>query len=156
SITVTRCRGGHADNVVPEQCELLLDRRMIPGETEAQVRAQLAELLKEAKALHGVEAEIVEYRPTTGGATETNPDHPLVATALAAAQRHGLQDSSLHGLQGACDLVHFRAIGAQGVVLGPGSLDVAHKPDEFVREDELVRSSLIYYDTAREMLRSGA
>jgi acetylornithine deacetylase/succinyl-diaminopimelate desuccinylase len=155
SMTVTRCQGGHADNVVPEHCELLLDRRMIPGETEVDVRAQLAALLAEAKTLHGVEAEIVEYRPTTGGATETNPNHPLVEAALAAAQRHGLQDSSLHGLQGACDLVHFRSIGAQGVVLGPGSLDVAHKPDEFVREDELVRSSLIYYDTAREMLRSG-
>jgi acetylornithine deacetylase/succinyl-diaminopimelate desuccinylase family protein len=156
SITVTRCQGGHADNVVPEQCELLLDRRMIPGETEAHVRAQLSALLAEAKALHGVEAEIVEYRPTTGGATETDPNQPIVAAALAAAQRHGGTEASLHGLQGACDLVHFRSIGAQGVVLGPGSLDVAHKPDEFVGEDEFVGSSLIYYDTAREMLHHNA
>jgi len=153
SITVTRCQGGHADNVVPERCELLLDRRMIPGESEADVRAQLVALLAEAKNVHGVDAEIVEYRPTTGGATETDPDHPVVAAALSAAQRHGSADSSPHGLQGACDLVHFRSIGAQGVVLGPGSLDVAHKPDEFVDEDEFVRSSLIYYDTARALLR---
>jgi acetylornithine deacetylase/succinyl-diaminopimelate desuccinylase len=53
--------------------------------------------------------------------------------------------------------VHFRSIGAQGIVLGPGALDVAHKPDEFVREDELVASSLIYRDTVLELLqRSGA
>ncbi len=156
SITVTRCQGGHADNVVPEQCDLLLDRRMIPGETEADVRAQLVALLAEAKTLNGVDAQIVEYRPTTGGATETDPGQAIVAAALAAAQRHGGADASLYGLQGACDLVHFRSIGAQGVVLGPGSLDVAHKPDEFVSEDEFVRSSLIYYDTARELLQRSA
>src|SRR5262249_40352649 len=34
SLTVTRIHGGHADNVVPESCDLLLDRRMLPGETE--------------------------------------------------------------------------------------------------------------------------
>ena len=56
------------------------------------------------------------------------------------------------------DLVHFRSIGAQGIVpLGPGALDVAHKPDEFVREDELVASSSTDRDTVLELLqRSGA
>ena len=58
------------------------------------VRAQLVALLAEAKTLHGVDAEIVEYRPTTGGATETDPDHPVVAAAISAAQRHGSADSS--------------------------------------------------------------
>ena len=157
SLTVTRIHGGHADNVVPESCELLLDRRMIPGESDDDVRAQFERLLAEARKQHGVEAEIVEYRPTTGGATETAPGQPVVTCALAAAQRHGVQDHALHGLQGACDLVHFRSIGAQGIVLGPGALDVAHKPDEFVPEDELIASSLIYRDTVLDLLsRKGA
>lgn len=34
SLTVTRIHGGHADNVVPDSCELLLDRRMVPGKTK--------------------------------------------------------------------------------------------------------------------------
>jgi acetylornithine deacetylase/succinyl-diaminopimelate desuccinylase-like protein len=80
-----------------------------------------------------------------------------VLSAAKSAHRHGVHDDALHGLQGACDLVHFRSIGAQGIVLGPGALDVAHKPDEFVPEDELVTSSLIYRDTVLELLqRSGA
>ena len=157
SMTVTRIHGGHADNVVPESCELLIDRRMIPGESEDGVRAQFEKLLVEARALHGVDAEIVEYRATTGGASETSADQPIVISALQSAQRHGVHDDSLHGLQGACDLVHFRWIGAQGIVLGPGALDVAHKPDEFVPEDELVASSLIYRDTVLGLLqRTGA
>jgi acetylornithine deacetylase/succinyl-diaminopimelate desuccinylase-like protein len=60
SLTVTRIHGGHADNVVPDSCELLLDRRMLPGESEDDVRIQFEKLLAEAKALHGVDAEIVD------------------------------------------------------------------------------------------------
>lgn len=153
SLTVTRIHGGHADNVVPEACDLLLDRRMIPGESDDDVRAQFEQLLAAAKTLHGIDAEIVEYRPTTGGATETSTDHPVVVAAARAARRHGVHDHALHGLQGACDLVHFRSIGAQGLVLGPGALDVAHKPDEFVPEDELVASSLIYRDVVLDLLQ---
>jgi acetylornithine deacetylase/succinyl-diaminopimelate desuccinylase len=51
-----------------------------------------------------------------------------------------------------CDLVHFRVKGSPGIVLGPGSLDVAHKPDEYVPRDALVQASLIYRDTALALL----
>ena len=153
SLTVTRIHGGHADNVVPESCELLLDRRMIPGEGDDDVRADFEKLLATAKAEHGVDAEIVEYRPTTGGATETRADQPVVISALKAARSHGVSDNAVHGLQGACDLVHFHSIGAQGIVIGPGALEVAHKPDEFVPEAELMAASLIYRDTVLDLLR---
>jgi succinyl-diaminopimelate desuccinylase len=33
SLTVTRIAGGIADNVVPDNCEIVLDRRLLPGET---------------------------------------------------------------------------------------------------------------------------
>jgi acetylornithine deacetylase/succinyl-diaminopimelate desuccinylase len=52
--------------------------------------------------------------------------------------------------------VHFRSIGAQGTVIGPGDLAVAHKPDEFVPVHEFVASSLIYRDVAKAMLRNGS
>ncbi|MGI4856413.1 MAG: hypothetical protein ACRYHA_05720, partial [Janthinobacterium lividum] len=60
------------------------------------------------------------------------------------------------GFQGGCDLVHFRSVGATGVVIGPGTLAVAHKPDEFVPIDEFLASSLIYRDVALDMLRVSA
>ena len=58
------------------------------------------------------------------------------------------------GFQGGCDLVHFRTVGAQGTVIGPGSLALAHKPDEFVPVDEFVAASLIYRDVALDMLKA--
>ena len=143
--------GGHADNVTPEFVELLLDRRMIPGENELRCPATDRILLARAKAEHGVDAEVVSYLPTTGGATETSPIEPIVRTALMCSQRHGVSTTEPYGLQGACDLVHFRSTGAQGVVMGPGRLDVAHKPDEFVPEDELIQAC-IYRDVVLTLM----
>ncbi|HLI11696.1 MAG TPA: M20 family metallopeptidase [Alphaproteobacteria bacterium] len=152
SMTVTRISGGHADNVVPDRCEFMIDRRMVPGEDEAAVIAEIEELLTRAKIEHRVDATITSFKPTTGGATETATDHPVVRAALKASATHGVADPRPAGFQGGCDLVHFRSVGAQGVVLGPGSLAVAHKPDEFVPRDEFINASLIYRDIARSML----
>lgn len=152
SLTVTRMNGGHADNVTPEFVDLLLDRRMIPQESETDVRRQIDDMLVSAMEKCGVEAEVVSYLPTTGGATETKPDEAIVRVSLACSQRHGAKMARPYGLQGACDLVHFRSTGAQGVVMGPGRLDVAHKPDEFVPEDELIQACLIHRDVVFSLM----
>lgn len=152
SLTVTRLHGGVADNVVPDRCEFLLDRRLVPGESEERARREIEALLARAQRENGVEAEIAEWRPTTGGATETAADRPFVQAALAASAAHGAGGGP-QGFQGACDLVHFNGIGADGVVIGPGDLAVAHKPDEFVPADELRAAVDLYETLARAMLR---
>ncbi len=50
SLTITRCTAGVADNVVPDRCDLLLDRRMVPGEDEGAVRAEIEALVASAHA----------------------------------------------------------------------------------------------------------
>lgn len=152
SLTVTRASAGLADNIVPDSCDLLLDRRLIPGETEASGVAEIEALLAAAQAQDGIDVRILELRPTTGGAAETPIGHPIVQAAIAAGRTHGVADPRPIGFQGACDFVHFRDAGAQGVVLGPGDLGVAHKPDEFVPRVELEAAALIYRDIARAML----
>ena len=153
SLTVTRIHGGHADNVLPGFCDLLLDRRMVPGEDEDAVKAEIASLLARANERFGLRAEVMEWKATTGSSTETAADRPIVQRSLDVARRHGIAEPGPFGFQGGCDLVHFRATGAEGVVIGPGSLSVAHKPDEFVPEAEFVTSSLIYRDVALAMLK---
>ena len=153
SLTVTRISGGHADNVLPGSCDLLLDRRLVPGEDEDAARREIADMLVLARERFGLRAEIIDYKATTGGATETGVDAPIVRASLEASRAHGVAQPGPFGFQGACDLVHFRSIGAQGTVIGPGDLAMAHKPDEFVPVDELVAASLIYRDVARAMLR---
>jgi acetylornithine deacetylase/succinyl-diaminopimelate desuccinylase family protein len=156
SLTVTRINGGHADNVLPATCDLLLDRRMVPGEDEEAVKRELGDLLNLARERFGLRAEIIDYKATTGGATETPIDRPIVQASLAASRAHGVAKPGPYGFQGGCDLVHFASLGAEGTVIGPGDLAVAHKPDEFVPVDEFITSSLIYRDVALAMLKNGA
>ena len=155
SLTLTRAHGGHADNVVPEHCDFLLDRRMVPGEDEEAVKRSIADLVERAGREAGTRAEIIDYVPTTGGASETDPAHPVVSACQAACLAHNGVASDLSGFQGGCDLVHFRSVGAEGVVLGPGELAVAHQPNEYVPVDDLVRAVTIYEDTALTLLGEG-
>lgn len=154
SLTVTRIKGGHADNVIPAECELLLDRRLIPGETDASAELEIRTLLAEAEKTHGIRAEIVGYNATTGGATDTPETAPVVQAAIAACRAAGIDEPGPFGFQGACDLVHFIEAGAQGVVIGAGDIRVAHRPDEFVPTDEFVASAAIYADIARRILKA--
>jgi succinyl-diaminopimelate desuccinylase len=152
SLTVTRIAGGTADNVVPESCELVLDRRLLPGETLDDALDDLQALLTRAKRDHGVDAEIAAIR-TKAGSTEIAIDAPLVRNAVAASRAHGVTFPQPGGLTRGCDLVHFHDAGSVGVVLGPGSLDVAHQPDEYVPKDDLARAALIYRDVVVAMMR---
>jgi acetylornithine deacetylase/succinyl-diaminopimelate desuccinylase family protein len=152
TLTVTRISGGVADNVVPDACEIVIDRRLLPGEEAETALDELQQLLTTARRDHDISAEVVRIR-SVAGAAETALSATIVQRSLAAASAHGGQQREPAGFTGGCDLVHFRAIGSEGVILGPGSLEQAHKPDEYVPKAELVQAALIYRDIALAMLR---
>jgi len=147
TLTVTRISGGIADNVVPDACEIVLDRRLLPGEDADAALDALRELLAQAKEDHDIAAEVVRVR-TASGAAETAVTSPIVRHSLAATAQ-----AVPAGFTGGCDLVHFRALGSDGIILGPGSLDQAHKPDEYVPKAELAQAAALYRDIALSMLR---
>ncbi len=149
-VSATQIQGGFADNIIPDRCDIVLDRRMVPAETTDDVLAELQTLLDEARASDNVIAELFQIRGMAAGC-ETPESDPVVQAALAAAQRNGAS-GELGGLTGGCDLVHFRSKGSPGVVLGPGSLDLAHKPDEYVPRAALAQAAAIYRDIALGML----
>lgn len=150
ALSVTRINGGTADNVVPGYCDIVLDRRMLPGEETDAVCQELQRLINAAEREFGVRSEIIEFR-STSGPSETPGDRALVRTAMSVCAQHGIDADKPVGLAGGCDLVHFRSSKTDGVVLGPGSLSVAHKPNEFVSVNELINASVIYRDLALAM-----
>jgi acetylornithine deacetylase/succinyl-diaminopimelate desuccinylase family protein len=153
SLTVTRAQAGTGDTVVPESCDLMVDRRLVPGDDRDVAIKELEDILAVAAERFGVRAEIIEFRPTTGPATETPLDHPIVKVTESIASAFNANAKPV-GFPAGCDLVHFRSLGAAGVVLGPGDLGVAHKPDEFVPIKEFIDASMIYRDTVLKMLFS--
>ena len=126
-------RGGIAGNVVPRDCEFVFEIRGVPGGSQAaiaeEIRAFAArELLP---AMRRVAAETrIEFEPSVElPAFGIDAAAPLVrwAQALAGSEAQGA------GAVGfATEASVFAAAGIPTVVLGPGSIEQAHKPNEWL------------------------
>lgn len=152
--SVGRIHGGTGTSIVPAECVLHVDRRLLPHEVADDVlkavTERLAALRLEERGL-GVEVQVTMEMP----GFETATDHRFVTVAdraLAAAGGPGL---ALGGWTAACDGGFVaRDAGLPVVVLGPGSVaDQAHRADESVALDHLLVAARAYTLTAMRLLR---
>ena len=130
TVNVGKISGGTQPNIVPESCTIAIDRRTLPGETEAAVRREIAALLR-AKNL-SVKVSSTKLAPALP--LETDAKLPLVQNFLRAAN----QKKSV-GVDYFCDAAVLSAGGTPSVVFGPGDIAQAHTADEWISLAELER-----------------
>ena len=140
TLSIGIVRGGQAPNIVPDEARIWVDRRTLPDETAELVREQIEESLRAA----GVEAEVVvdrcrEEKPPL----ETRPDEPAARAAAAALESVGLS-ASVGPVAFGTDAGAFARAGIPSVVLGPGSISVAHTSREFVPIGEVETMARIF------------
>ena len=128
-------RGGSAVNIIPDYCEILCDRRLVPGETAAQVLAERDAALAGLTVEHDGQYLAPPLPPASSAAL-----HAWAAPAFAA----GGLDATAIGAPYATDASHYAAAGAQVIVLGPGELAQAHTKDEWLDRRELARAVTLY------------
>ena len=137
--------GGNAPNVVPDRCEVDIDRRIVPGETDPDVvRAPFLELVRSLRTEHPeVEIEVVLREWTD--AAEASPDADIVRLAVDAVESATGARPELVGFTGITDArFYINEAHIPTVICGPGSLTVAHTADESVAVDELVAGARSY------------
>lgn len=128
-------RGGSAQNIIPDRCEILCDRRLVPGETLEQV------ITERERALEGLDVEHDdEYLAPPLPPENSAALHRWMTPALTG---QGL-DATAVGAPYATDASHYAAAGAQVVVIGPGDLAQAHRKDEWLERDQFVRAIALY------------
>jgi len=115
-------RGGSQTNIVPEYCEIEVDRRTVPGEDHEEILRQLRERLS-------VEVEMIGVC----GPLYTDPQNPFI---------RALGQETV-GAPWFCDAAFFAEYGIPAVAFGPGSVAQAHTADEFVELDEVFRAAQI-------------
>ena len=128
-------RGGSAVNIIPDYCEILCDRRLVPGETAAQVLAERNAALTGLVVEHDGQYLAPPLPPQSSSALRV-----WAAPALAA---QGLDATGI-GAPYATDASHYAAAGAQVMVLGPGDLAQAHTKDEWLDRRELAQAAALY------------
>ena len=141
TVSVGAIRGGTQANIVPEQCEIWVDRRTLPGESESGVARELKQLLRK----HGLSAQLLEGKLLPCEPLETNPKLPSVQQFLSVAgQRKPI------GVAYFCDGAILAQGGIPSIVFGPGDIAQAHTANEWVAVRSLDNARAIL----REFLRS--
>jgi len=134
TVNVGSIRGGTQPNIVPEDCVITVDRRTLPGETEATVRREICAVLEKA----GVAVQFTNLRLGACPALETDPAQPLVQSLCRAAGRRRTV-----GVHYFCDAAPLSEGGTPAVVFGPGDIAQAHTRDEWISLDSLDRGTAI-------------
>ena len=129
---------------VPDRCRITIDRRFPVEESLDAVKAEIAALMERVKAVRpGFSYEIrdlFEVQPTL-----TPADAPVVRVLDdAIAQVMGRRAAHVVS-PGTYDQKHIDRIGRlkNCVAYGPGRLDLAHQPDEWVGVDDMADAALV-------------
>lgn len=134
TVNVGVITGGRQPNVVPDRCEIVIDRRTLPGETEAGVRREILALLRAG----GLKVTMTGTKLAPCRPLETDPRLPLVRQlADCAGQARPV------GVDYFCDAAVLAAAGIPSVVFGPGDIAQAHTADEWVALESLERAQRI-------------
>jgi acetylornithine deacetylase len=129
-------RGGTARNILARECVFDWEFRGLPGASTASAMAKV-------QAFVDAVATPRLTRFVSGPAIATTMEvdvPPLAAAPGSAAERLALRltrSNQTIAVSFATEAGHFQAAGLPTIVCGPGSIDQAHKPDEFVDEAQL-------------------
>ena len=122
--------GGTAKNIVPSHCDFQWETRLVPGaDFEFAPKRMRAMALK-------LEPDMKAIAPETGIATtKTNEVPGLAPEQGSEAERmalHAAGANATHAVSYCTEAGLFQSIGIPAVICGPGNIEQAHKPDEYV------------------------
>jgi acetylornithine deacetylase len=149
TVNLGSIRGGTAENIIAETCELVWELRIHPGDDGEALRAEVERLASSQMASRftalaskaRMETRLLSHTPSFQG-TEGN--------AGVKALQFVKKDLRISAAGFATEAGFFQKLGADVVICGPGSVEQAHQPDEFIDKSQL--SSCV--DLMRQVLLS--
>ncbi|EJL72298.1 acetylornithine deacetylase ArgE [Variovorax sp. CF313] len=128
--------GGIAMNTVPEFCEFTYEFRNLPGMSPEMIQAKVERYVRyqllPRMRLEYAEASIEIDAGPTAPFLDASEQAAITTLVRALAQDKATRKAA-YGTEGG----QFQAAGIPSVVCGPGHIEQAHKPDEFVEISQL-------------------
>lgn len=121
--------GGQSVNIIPSACTLDLEARAIPGVDPAGLLTPV-KVRAEALAAEGFR---IEWTPMSAYPALSLPQD----AALAALLRELTGEVPLAAVSYGTEAGLYQASGFDAIICGPGDIDRAHKPDEYILTSEL-------------------
>jgi acetylornithine deacetylase len=138
TISTNTIEGGNGRNIIPADCEFYFEYRFLPGVSpdrfidvlKQYVDGTVLPKMRKRNALADVSFECVGSIPALD-AQESDEIHRLAMALLGDA--HGRGGKVAYGTEAS----FFQNAGVPSIVCGPGSIDQAHKADEYVSLEQL-------------------
>ena len=139
ALNVGTVAGGSAANVIPDRCDVHLGIRVLPGMTVADVTTRVR------AAVGGAVDQPFTLEPVSESpAMLLDAEAPVHRAVCAAVGQHGS-----HSVMFASDAGWLQRAGFESVLFGPGSIEVAHQPNESLPIDEFRRAGQLLDDLIR-------
>jgi acetylornithine deacetylase/succinyl-diaminopimelate desuccinylase-like protein len=135
---------GAGFNVVPGSAWFSVDRRFAPDEDLDEELARMTGMIEDAARAAGAEVEIEVLQAQPSG--HTDADHPAARTLAACAG-----GAAFEPCPGVLDTRWYSQLGIPAFSYGPGNLEVAHGPDEYIDEADMRRCAAVYARFACEL-----
>jgi acetylornithine deacetylase len=130
TIKPTIIHGGFKHNVIPDRCEVTLNCRLIPGHNLPTLRLWLSEIIAKLEERDGsFRAEVLEAR------ANTPLDVPEDSEVVRLLRR--LLGTEPVGAPYFTEAVDYTKAGIPTVICGPGNIDQAHTPNEYITLDQM-------------------
>ena len=136
SVHVGEISGGTALNIVPRECRIHWEIRGLPGVDVLAQKAVLDEFVARelVPQMRSVAPEAgIETRPLV----DTLPLFPDPGSPAETLVKRLIRDNATQTVSYGTDAGYFQERDMATIVCGPGSIDQAHKPDEFLSIEQL-------------------
>jgi succinyl-diaminopimelate desuccinylase len=141
-------QGEPQNNVMPAQCAMTLDIRLIPGQSPEEIESKIRAIfqrLKDQDAAFNADLEVIESRPPTA----TSRQEPIVVELHQVYRDLTGKEPVYGGVPGTTDgTILFGRAGVPIVTCGPGDTLIPHHVDEYLDIDQLVEATKLYAVTA--------
>ena len=138
---------------VPDRCRMVIDRRFLIEEDIGDVEQEVRDVLEAVRAgREGFDYDIRELHRVLP--TMTEKDAPVVGAVAEAVRDVFEREADYVVSPGTYDQKHIDRIGRlkNCIAYGPGILDLAHKPDEYVGIQDMVESAQVMALALQELL----
>nr|WP_070959175.1 acetylornithine deacetylase [Hyphomonas sp. Mor2] len=143
TLSIGEIRGGTAHNILARHCHFGFDLRCPPGFDPDQILAPFFAAVDEAdRALKqrfpecGIDVNRLSNVPPLAVDSDNSAEH--LVRALTG-------DNALRAVAYATEAGQFHVAGLPSVICGPGSIDQAHKPNEFIDPEQLKQGVAIFH-----------
>jgi acetylornithine deacetylase/succinyl-diaminopimelate desuccinylase-like protein len=144
TLNVGKIQGGTKINIVPDRCDIEVDRRMLPGEKKEEVLEEMKKILDLIQS----QDSIFQYRMEEidfAEPSEVDPEEEIVNIGVEAIQEVMGEKPPLRAFSGFTDSrFYINQCHIPTLIFGPGDTNQIHTTDESVEVEALVRAAHIY------------